>query len=181
MCRFCKLEKELLHYQKGITNEAPPQQKEIPEQEINCVLEAIAKWIRDNQILDYISILDGRANTFFEFKATAKKELAAAKNVWMAHINLLSDIDELNQCKITMRLVRADDQIHTLSEQEMAFLIQGRDISAMNMDHSAKHIMATGNLRRCLDTLRYLKNLSLERRNQLSQKNDKRIRQLPLI
>ena len=80
-----------------------------------------------------------------------------------------------------MRLVRADDQIHTLSEQEMAFLIQGRDISAINMDHSAKYIMATGNLRRCLDTLRYLKNLSLERRNQLSQKNDKRIRRLPLI
>ena len=109
MCRFCKLERELLHYQKGITNEAPQQQKEIPEQEINCVLEAIAKWIRDNQNLDFISILDGKVNTFFEFKATAKKEHAAAKNVWKGHINLLSDIDELNQCKSTMLLVILDD------------------------------------------------------------------------
>ena len=75
-----------------------------------CVWKSLAKYVKD-----WISSCDKpargsdsahhiligshkRAVSFFEVQISIRLELEMAKLAWSAHFDLLSDIDELNQC-----------------------------------------------------------------------------------
>jgi E3 ubiquitin-protein ligase SHPRH len=160
-CQCCKLEEQLVEYQTHVKNT-----------EINCVLSSMFHWMRQNlnkyqQASKIGSInlksLSKKAEIFFELRDEVIKELDSAKSKWRTHFDLLSDIDELNQCKRTMRLAYEDENLYGLSPHEQAFIVQPRDIAGQIMDHTAKQAMAEGNLRRTKELLRFLKNQNIER------------------
>ena len=180
MCRFCKLEKELNIYQRGFRQDGLSEPELIPEQEIKCVIRSLAKWIRDNKEQEddddsdegnqreksILSQINKRSKLYYKYITAAKNELDAAKGLWKAHINLLSDIDELSQCKRSMRLMTIHDNISDLSEEEKSFIVQACDLKSLLTQHTFEHAEAKSSLTQCLDTLRYLKNLSIDRQNQ---------------
>ena len=92
-----------------------------------------------------------------------KEEIHAAKVAWRAHFDLLSDIDELNQCKGTMRLRLEGEDVSALTENEAAFIIDPANIAVEMMEHEAKQATALAELRRVQDSLRYLKTQRQER------------------
>jgi E3 ubiquitin-protein ligase SHPRH len=103
-----------------------------------------------------------RAMTYFKIIDCEKKELIAVKRHWRVHFDLLSDYDELNSCKSTMRLPKIDENIHALSKQELDRIVDPRNIPGLIMDHSSKQAGALAALRRDMSSLRYLKNQSVE-------------------
>lgn len=147
-------------------------QQNVNETEINCILRAMATWLKQNEgrhrTKHQSSTLNLRnlsktAEKYFEIQSLVRKELDCAKSKWRTHLDLLSDIDELNQCKRTMRLCYEDENLYGLTPHEQAFIVQPRNIPALIMDHTAKQAMAEGNLRRSKELLRFLKNQNLER------------------
>lgn len=104
-----------------------------------------------------------RSDAFFLLRDKEHQEIRAAKLVWRAHFDLLSDIDELNQCKRTMRLVLNGEDVSDLTENEAAFIISPSNIASEAMQHEVKQASALAALRRDKDSLRYLKNQRLER------------------
>jgi len=174
LCLCCKIEKDLIKYEE-----------KIKEPEINCVLSGLAEWFNDNferlknniktprtnnhsaRIANNdLSIIHQRMEKTFDLKKLALKELETARTKWRTHIDLLSDIDELNQCKRSMRLTYENENLIGMTEHEAAFIVQGCDIPSLIMDHTAKQAMAEANLRRCKDMLRFLKNQNIERKNE---------------
>lgn len=140
-----------------------------------CVWKSLAKYVKD-----WISSCDKpargsdsahhiligshkRAVSFFEVKISIRLELEKAKLAWSAHFDLLSDIDELNQCKRAMRLRHKNENIGHLTESEMAFIVDADDLSLSLMEHEGKQAMALAELRRNQNTLRYLKSQRLDR------------------
>lgn len=159
-CQCCKLEEELVEHQTAVK-----------DTDINCILKSLFDWIRQNQS-KYQRSSDGpislktlfkEAEIYFQLKEQVEKELDCAKAKWRTHLDLLSDIDELNQCKQTMRLAYEGENLYGMTAHEQAFIVQPRDIAGLIMDHTAKQAMAEGNLRRTKELLRYLKNQNVER------------------
>jgi len=69
-----------------------------------------------------------------------------------------------------MRLHEGENLFH-MTAHERAFIVQGCDIAALMMDHTAKQAMAEGSLRRNKELLRFLKNQSLERAQTIENEN----------
>ena len=118
------------------------------------------------EVVDFLTMTEEKATVYFELQEAARKVCTSAKRAWRTHFDLLSDYDELNACKSAMRLLRSDEDVRELSEQHQSnsSVVVPRDIPALIMDHSAKQAMAMAVLRRNKDSLRYLRNQLVERR-----------------
>ena len=77
------------------------------------------------------------------------------------HLDLLNDIDEVNQCKRSMRLARHDEDLTLLTNDELNSIVVALDIPIRLADHSAKQAMALGMLRRYTQNLRFLTNVKV--------------------
>jgi len=160
ICRFCNLEKELLEYQVSLKH-----------QEISCVFISMFEWIKSIQNRKYnLDSIEEKAKVFFDIKKCCVKELDAAKTKWRFHMDLMSNIDELNQCKQSMRLAYEGEDVYSLTLQESSFIVQPTDINVLCMDHEAKQAMASACLRRDIETLRYLKSQISERQRKEENK-----------
>lgn len=166
VCQSCKLEAELIKYQEQMT-----------EVELNCILRGLAEWFRDNLdklkprksvnvdlIKSNLKSIHEKIGKFFSFKDAAQKELECARVKWRTHFNLLSDIDELNQCKRAMRLAYENENLFGLTEHELAFIVQPCDIPSLILDHATKQAMSEAELRRSKQKLRFLKNQNLSQK-----------------
>jgi len=69
----------------------------------------------------------------------------------------MNDVDELSQCKTSMRLMCEGEDISQLTEDQLNAVVVPVDLSTKYYDFSAKQAMCIGELRRAKDTLRYLK------------------------
>jgi E3 ubiquitin-protein ligase SHPRH len=105
-----------------------------------------------------------RAKMFFEVLDVAKKERAVAYRFWRTHANLLNDIDELNQCKSTMRLTKDGEDLTALSKEQLNAVVQPIDTAARFHHYAAKQVMAVGALSRDKGALQYLQNLGVKER-----------------
>jgi len=109
---------------------------------------------------------------YFKWNEARKKELYAAKLAWRAHFDLLSDLDELNQTKTTLRLLRDDESISQFTEFEKNGIVVPSNIPSLMMDNENKQCAAIGQLRRGKETLRFLRNQGKERKLELQKKNN---------
>jgi SNF2 family DNA or RNA helicase len=116
--------------------------------------------------------VDARAKMFFEVLEAEKREKLVASRLWRIHLDLLNDLDELNQCKSTMRLTYDGEDLSVLLDDQLNAIVMPIDVKARYHDHAAKQAMALGDLRRAKDTLRYLKNQSVDRVGQHAQDGD---------
>jgi len=169
-CRHCKLETRILHLENGLRDST-----------ITCVLKSLSKWCNStssNQLStgsekinneDHKFLLKSfidRSIKYFELHVALKKEISDTKLAWRTHFDLLSDYDELNQCKQSMRLPYANEDLTGLTEHERGSVVEPCDIGALTMEHSAKQAMVFAELRRNKQTLRFLRNQSLDRRKE---------------
>lgn len=143
----------------------------INDRVFSTVLKSIARWLSDvpskyhmghGQTLDMLVSYQDQADVYFKLVECEKKELAAAKRHWRVHFDMLSDYDELNACKSTMRLPRVGERLSSLSRQELDRIVIPRDMPALVMDHKVKQASSLAALRRDIASLRYLKNQSVE-------------------
>lgn len=174
-CRHCKLEKRILDFETSLTDAT-----------VMCVLKALSKWLKDLKLSSQNASSERRSNIkehdiilksllkksvkFFELHNALKKEISCAKLAWRTHFDLLSDYDELNQCKRSMRLPYKNEDLTKLSEHELVSIIQPSDMTLLNMEHSAKQAMAFGELKRNKQTLRFLRNQNLQREEERIKK-----------
>ena len=110
--------------------------------------------------------LEARASKFFEILEAHKREKMNAWRFWRCHLDLLNDLDELNQCKASMRLAAPGEDLSALTDDQLNAVVIPSDLNARYHDHAARQAMALGDLRRAKDTLRFLRNQTVERRNQ---------------
>lgn len=153
VCQHCHLEDDLLKAEK-LSNDP----------EITCVLKPICKFVQTNtsknvkqQHKSYLKKILFRANKFFDLQSKKKEEIRVGKLVWRSYFDLLSDIDELNQCKRSMRLKEEGEDITLLSRNEAAFIVEPSTIDMEIMEHEAKQASALAELRRTKSSLKYLK------------------------
>ena len=138
---------------------------------IYCILRALWKFVKDylakagSRRHEYLEILSERAMKHYVLQETIRDEIMSAKLVWKAHFDLLSDIDELNQCKRPIRLRADGENVLTMTKNEAAFVVDHANLSAETMQHEVKQAAALGQLRKCKSTLRYLKE---QRRQQVA-------------
>jgi len=159
ICSHCHLEDDIIKFQR-LSNDP----------EISCVLKAIGKYVSDrfskaaSQSNQYLEFMRQRASKFFTVQGKVREEIGAAKLVWKAHFDLLSDIDELNQCKRAMRLQEEGEDVSALTGNEAAFIIDPSNIAIESMEHEVKQATAMAALRRNKEKTTYLKNKRLERK-----------------
>lgn len=152
-CNHCKLETELLR------NE--------PDAMILGILGSIWKWLKDSKNRGKMgsarvaALIDERAEKFFDVVKASEKEWQRAKKLWRVHLDLLNDIDEVNQCKQSMRLAQDGEDLTALTNDELNSVVFAVDIPSRLSDHSAKQAMALGTLRRHTQSLRFLRNLKI--------------------
>ena len=127
--------------------------------ELDCVCRSIHRFIQQrisstktntsagSREAGFLQSLHQRAIRFFELLDKRRNEIAAAKMKWKSHFDLMSDIDELQQCKQTSRLLRSDDNISELTEQEAAVIIDPNNIAAEIMENELKQASAQRELR----------------------------------
>ena len=101
-----------------------------------------------------------RAKLFFDVLEAEKREKALAYRVWRVHLDLLNDLDELNQCKSSMRLTFEEEDVTKLTGDQLNAVVQPVDLQTRYHDHAGKQAMTLGELRRSKDSLRYLRNLT---------------------
>jgi E3 ubiquitin-protein ligase SHPRH len=92
--------------------------------------------------------------------------------MWRTHLDLLNDLDELGQCKSSMRLLYDGEDVTTLSEEQWNAVVVPVDVHTRYHDHAAKAAMFMGDLRRAKDTLRFLQNQAVEEATQRDNSND---------
>ncbi len=113
-----------------------------------------------------------RARLFWEVLEAERRERAAAWRMWRTHLDLLNDLDELGQCKSSMRLLYDGEDVTTLSEEQLNAVVVPFDVHTRYHDHAAKAAMFMGDLRRAKDTLRFLKNQAVEEATLRDKPND---------
>lgn len=101
--------------------------------------------------------ISDRAKRFFEVLEAEKRETRAAWRAWRTHLDLMNDIDELNQCKTSMRLTYEGEDVTQLTEDQLNAVVVPVDLTTKYYDYAAKQGMCLGELRRAKETLRYLK------------------------
>ena len=120
----CQLEEELIEHQTSVKDTI-----------IHCVLQSMFTWLRQNssKFSPNLSTASGaisiknllkKAELFFNLRDAVIKELDSAKSKWRTHLDLLSDIDEINQCQRSMRLAYEDENLFGLTPHEQAFIVQ---------------------------------------------------------
>lgn len=109
---------------------------------------------------------DERAMKHSVLQEKIRDEVSSAKSVWKAHFDLLSDIDELNQCKRSIRLGADGENVMAMTKNEAAFIVDPSNLSLEIMQHEVKQAAAMGQLRKSRSTLRYLKE---QRRKQVAE------------
>ena len=114
------------------------------------------------------SFVSNRAKIFYDVLDACKKERSIAFRLWRTHLNLLNDIDELNQCKSTMRLRNENEDVTELSKEQLNAIVEPVDVNTAYHQYAAKQAMAFGALSRSKGTLQYLKNLSVSEREPIS-------------
>lgn len=102
------------------------------------------------------------AKLFFDVFEAQKKEKVMAWRQWRTHLDLLNDMDELNQCKESMRLSYIDENLSALTKEQLNAVVMPCDVMTRYYDHSAKQAMCLAELRRSKETLRYLRNQSCQ-------------------
>ena len=154
----CHLEEDLVKVEK-LRNDP----------ELSCVLKALAKCIKNTLSKEvggrnkaYLESIHQRSIIWFEVQSKLREEITAAKLLWRSHFDLLSDIDELNQCKRSMRLRQEGEDILLMNRNEAAFIIDQTSIDIELMEHEAKQASALADLRKNKSSLRYLKNQRAE-------------------
>ena len=161
-CRHCKLEERLIYTEKNLIDPI-----------IMCVLKSLAKWLKDskqassNLTEEESNVLKSFAEmstNYFAMHGAMKKEISRAKLAWRTHFDLLSDIDELNQCKMSMRLPYENEDLTKLTAEELGSIVDTCDFNARQMEHSAKQAMALAELKRNKQSLRFLRNQSCDRK-----------------
>lgn len=163
VCRHCYFEDDLVKFER-LSNDP----------EISSVLKVMAKVVKNHlsrtngQQKSFFKSLHERAARDLELRRLIREEIKTAKTFWRAHFDLLSDIDELNQCKSTMRLRRECEDVSTLSQNEAAFIVDPTRIAAEYCDHEAKQALAFAEMRRSDDCLRFLLN---QRKKELVHNN----------
>mmetsp|Transcript_14990 Transcript_14990/g.36565 ORF Transcript_14990/g.36565 Transcript_14990/m.36565 type:complete len:1723 (+) Transcript_14990:70-5238(+) len=160
VCRHCKLEETMLEYGTGLNDRV-----------FSTILKSIARWLSDvpskyhlghGEVLDMLISYQDQADAYLKLVECEKKELTAAKRHWRVHFDMLSDYDELNACKSTMRLPRVGEKLSSLPRQELDRIVIPRNMPALVMDHKVKQASSLAALRRDVASLRYLKNQSVE-------------------
>lgn len=157
-CSHCKLDKAL--------------EKRENDSVLILILTVFYKWSKELRLSSSFGVarnaarIDERAENFLKIMKTVEKERLVARNAWRTHFDLLSDIDELNQCKQAMQLAQPGEDVTKMSEEDLNFTVPLCDIATRVMDHTAKQAMSIANLRRNKDTLRYLKNQHIERQEE---------------
>jgi len=153
VCQHCHLEDDLIKVEK-LSNDP----------EIMCVLKSICRFVQTNtakvvkqQHKSYLKNIQQRAGKWFDLQSKQKEEIKVGKLVWRSYFDLLSDIDELNQCKRSMRLKEEGEDITFLSRNEAAFIVEPSTVDMEIMEHEAKQASALAELRRCKSSLTYLK------------------------
>jgi E3 ubiquitin-protein ligase SHPRH len=156
-CRHCKLERRLNELVKR-------------DPVITVILKSLHKWLVDTNNTTgkfgsqrKAARIDKRAESFFDVLKSSERELKIARRAWRTHFDFLSDLDELNQCKRTIRLAAEGEDLSVLTPDELGSIVNPWDIPVRAMDHAAKQAMALATLRRSKDTLRYLKCQNKER------------------
>lgn len=104
--------------------------------------------------------LEKRAELFFEVGDAEERETVAAWRAWRVHLDLMNDVDELNQCKRSIRLSYENEDLTKLSDDELNAVVIPFDVMGKYHEHAAKQAMALGELDRAMDTLRFLRNQS---------------------
>ena len=107
------------------------------------------------------------AKAFFDVLEAQKREKVLAWRYWRTHLDLLNDLDELNQCKESIRLAYNGEDWSQLTREQQNAVVLPCDVRVQYHDHAAKQAMALGDLRRCKETLRYLRNQQQEQEQQL--------------
>jgi SNF2 family DNA or RNA helicase len=165
VCKHCHLEDDLVKFER-LTNDP----------ELGTILKTMAKVVKSylskasGQYKSYLRSLHDRAVKHLELQRLIREELKAAKAFWRAHFDLLSDIDELNQCKSAMRLQREGEDVSKLSQNEAAFVVDPASVDAEYSDHEAKQALAFAEMRRSEDSLKFLMNQ--RRSEQLAQEGN---------
>ena len=106
--------------------------------------------------------LPDRAKAFFDVLEAQKREKVCAWRFWRTHLDLLNDLDELGQCKESMRLSFEGEDLTSLTRDQLNAVVMPCDVVTQYHDHAAKQAMSLGDLRRSKETLRYLRNQSVE-------------------
>ena len=164
VCKHCHLEDDLVKFER-LANDP----------EIGTVIGCMAKVVKsylskaNKKHKSYLRSLHDRAVKHLDLQRLMREELKAAKAFWRAHFDLLSDIDELNQCKSAMRLQREDEDVSKLSQNEAAFVVDPASIDAEYSDHEAKQALAFAEMRRSEDSLKFLMN---QRKSELTHNGD---------
>jgi E3 ubiquitin-protein ligase SHPRH len=154
-CRHCNLEKRMNELERDPV--------------IIVILKSLHKWLVETITTGKLGSqrktarVDKRAEYFFDVLKSSEREMKIARCAWRTHFDLLSDLDELNQCKRTMRLAAEGEDLTALTAEELGSIVTPWDIPVRAMDHAAKQAMALATLRRNKDTLRYLKCQNKER------------------
>jgi Ring finger domain len=136
-----------------------------PDQVTVAVLASIHGMIRSPlgasllRELDSRALIAQRAKLFFDVLEAEKREKAIAYRAWRVHLDLLNDLDELSQCKSSMRLTYEGEDVTQLTSDQLNAIVEPFDLNARFQIHAGKQVMTHGELRRAKDTLRYLRNL----------------------
>jgi E3 ubiquitin-protein ligase SHPRH len=109
--------------------------------------------------LDSRALISQRAKLFFDVLEAEKREKAIAYRAWRVHLDLLNDLDELSQCKSSMRLTYEGEDVTQLTSDQLNAVVEPFDLNARFHIHAGKQVTTHGELRRAKDTLRYLRNL----------------------
>lgn len=161
-CNHCKLETKL-------------NKLDTRDPIIIVVLKSLHRWLLETRPTSSLVSklkpmkIEKRAEYFFGVLKASERELRAGRLAWRTHFDLLSDLDEMNQCKQTIRLPDENEDLTRLTQDELGSIVAPCDINARAMEHSAKQAMALATLRRSKDTLRYLKNQNMERLEEQEQ------------
>ena len=161
-CNHCKLETKL-------------NKLDTRDPIIFVVLKSLHRWLLETRPTGLLGSqlkamkIEKRAEYFFDVLKASERELRAGRLAWRTHFDLLSDLDEMNQCKQTIRLPDENEDLTRLTQDELGSIVAPCDINARAMEHGAKQAMALATLRRSKDTLRYLKNQTMERLEEQEQ------------
>jgi hypothetical protein len=151
VCRHCRLEDDLKMLDGQVNDYL-----------CFLLLRCVERGLRESTWLNktderFLLSLKDKAKIYHKWQDARKQEIVSAKLYWRVHFNLLSAIDELNQCKRTMRLLHPGEASR-IGNSEANGVVPPNEIQALLWDHQVKQAMAMAQLKRDKSTLRYLRN-----------------------
>lgn len=156
VCQHCRLEDELKMLDGQVNDYL-----------CFLLLRCVGRGLRESTWLNkaderFLLSLKEKAKIYHKWHEARKQEIVSAKLYWKVHFNLLSAIDELNQCKRTISLL-CPVEAHSIGSIAANDAIPPNEIQVLLWDHQVKQAMALAQLKRDKSTLRYLRNQTAER------------------